>query len=305
MFVRQLTYLVTLAKERHFTRAAEACHVSQPTLSAAIQHLEEELGVLIVQRGQRFAGFTAEGNRVLIWAQRILADWEGLKQDLTLSMNSLSGTLRLGAIPTTLPIIPLLTTPCLHTYPEVKHRIMSLSAEHIIRQIDEFELDMGLTYLQDQRLQGLKVLPLYEERYVLLARNTDAFNGRDSLQWIEIIDLPLCLLSSNMQNRRIIDAAFRRTGAIPRLCVETDSIFTLYSHVRNAGLYSVVPHSMLCLFELNAEMTAIRLMPELSRSICLIASDREPVSPLLSAVWTIFSTLNLQKRFDDLIGKSY
>jgi len=73
MFIRQLEYLATLAREKHFARAAEACHVSQPALSSGIRSLEKELGVMIVQRGRRFLGFTDEGERVLAWAQQTLA----------------------------------------------------------------------------------------------------------------------------------------------------------------------------------------------------------------------------------------
>jgi DNA-binding transcriptional LysR family regulator len=305
MLLRQLQYLVTLAKTGHFTRAAEACHVSQPALSSAIQHLEEELGVSIVRRGQRFEGFTPEGERLLAWARRILADWEGLRQEATLSRNQLTGTLRLGAIPTTLPVVPLLTSPCLTAYPSIRHMVFSLSAEQIIRQIDDFELDLGLTYLEDQRLQGFSVLPLYREHYVLLARDAGSIGSRASLDWAEVAALPLCLLTPNMQNRRIIDAAFRQAGVTPKPCVETDSIFALYSHVRYAGLFSVVPRTMLCLFEMRQEVTAIRLNPELSRSIGLIALDREPLSPLLSAAWSIFRNLDLRSRFDALISTIY
>ena len=73
MIIRQLVYLDALAREKHFRRAAEACHVSQPTLSAAIVQLEEELGVLIVERGRRFQGLTREGEVVLAHARRGLA----------------------------------------------------------------------------------------------------------------------------------------------------------------------------------------------------------------------------------------
>lgn len=83
MLLRELEYLAALARERHFARAAAACHVSQPSLSAAIRRLEHDLGVPIVQRGRRFAGLTPEGERVLRWAHRILADAEALRQDLS------------------------------------------------------------------------------------------------------------------------------------------------------------------------------------------------------------------------------
>jgi DNA-binding transcriptional LysR family regulator len=78
MVIRHLRYLTALAQERHFARAAAICNVTQPTLSAGIKQLEESLGVLIVERGHRFVGLTAEGERVLAWAQRLLVDYESL-----------------------------------------------------------------------------------------------------------------------------------------------------------------------------------------------------------------------------------
>ena len=81
MFIRQINYLLALSKTEHFGRAAEACHVSQPALSTAIQHLEEELGVTIIRRGQRFQGFTKEGERLLQWARILAQDWECMRQE--------------------------------------------------------------------------------------------------------------------------------------------------------------------------------------------------------------------------------
>lgn len=302
MFIRQLYYLVTLAKERHFARAAELCNVSQPALSAAIQHLEDELGVAIVQRGQRFEGFTPEGERLLIWARRIVDNCESLRQEATVARKQLTGTLRLGAIPTVLPVVPLLTAPCLAAHPGIRQVVLSLSAEQIIRQLDDFDLDLGITYLEDQRLQGFRVLPLYRERYVLLARDAALLGQPAAISWQDAAELALCLLTPNMQNRRIVDAAFRQAGALPRVAVETDSLFALYSHVRCAGLYSIVPHSVLHLFELRQEVTAIPLRPELSRSIGVIARERDPLPPLTSAAWAVTGRLELQTRFDALIS---
>ena len=89
MLLRQLEYLLALAKERHFARGAAACHVSQPSLSAAIRKLERELGVPIVLRSHRFAGFTPEGERVLAWAHRFLVAADALRHDLSI-MRSVS-----------------------------------------------------------------------------------------------------------------------------------------------------------------------------------------------------------------------
>ena len=179
MFIRQLEYLVTLARERHFARAAEACNVSQPALSGAIRHLEEELGVNIVERGQRFVGFTEDGERILGWARQAIAAWDGLRQEASISRTRLSGTLRFGAIPTTMPIVSLLTGPYWDAYPDIRQTVRSLSNEEIIRRLDDFELDIGLTYLEDQKLERFRVLPLYRERYVLLARDAASLDNRE------------------------------------------------------------------------------------------------------------------------------
>jgi DNA-binding transcriptional LysR family regulator len=171
MFIRQIHYLLALSKTGHFGRAAEACHVSQPALSSAIQHLEEELGITLVQRGQRFHGFTADGERLLKWARILAQDWESMRQEAAQCHRQLTGALRLGAIPTTLAVTPLLTEPFQRDYPGVGVTLISLSYDELIRQLDDFELDLGLTYLDDPRLKGFRTLPLYRERHVLLARS--------------------------------------------------------------------------------------------------------------------------------------
>jgi DNA-binding transcriptional LysR family regulator len=302
MFIRQVHYLLALAKLGHFGRAAEACHVSQPALSTAIQHLEEELGVTLVRRGQRFQGFTPEGERLLQWARRLARDWEGMRQEAALCAQQLTGTLRLGAIPTTLAVTPQLTEPCQAQCPGVTIQLLSLCAEDLIRQLDRFELDLGLTYLEDPRLKGFRTLPLYRERYVLLARHPDPALAAGEAGWVDIAGLPLCLLTPNMQSRHLIDAAFREAGVTPRVMLETDVVFALYAHVRCAGLYSVVPHSLLSLFEMRQEVTAIPLKPELSRPVGLISRIQDQLPAVPAAVWNIAAGLNLQARLDALIN---
>src|ERR1700736_2318267 len=97
VFIRQLDYLVTLAREKHFAKAADACHVSQPALSSAIRSLEKELGIMIVQRGRRFMGLTSEGERVLVWAQQTLASLAHMREDASIAKSTMAGTLRIGA----------------------------------------------------------------------------------------------------------------------------------------------------------------------------------------------------------------
>src|SRR3546814_14291644 len=103
MLIRHLAYFVTLAKERHFARAADACHITQPTLSAAIRKLEEDLCVPLVARGHPFTGLTPEGAKLLAWSRQILTDYPSLTNDLAGARTALVGYLRFGVITAALP----------------------------------------------------------------------------------------------------------------------------------------------------------------------------------------------------------
>jgi DNA-binding transcriptional LysR family regulator len=295
MFIRQLEYLATLAREKHFAKAAESCHVSQPALSSAIRSLEKELGIMIVQRGRRFQGFTAEGERVLAWAQQTLASLENMREDASLSKASLTGTLRVGAIPTTMPVAAYLTAAVRQAHPGIRFVLTSLSFEAIVAGLDQFEVDLGFTYLEDRAVEGFESLTLFDERYVLVA-------GRDATlpegtSWEYAATLPLCLLSGKMRNRQLIEAAFRRAGAKPDVVLEADSLFSLYAHVRVAGLYTIMPHSMLPFLDLT-QVQCRPLIPSVTRSIGLIARNKPALGPLAGAVVNVARGLDLQARFD-------
>jgi DNA-binding transcriptional LysR family regulator len=199
MIIRQLIYLTALAREKHFGRAAASCNVSQPTLSAAIQQLEADLGVPIVERGQRFKGLTAEGQRVLEWGHRILADLEALTQDLQEMREGLTGHLRFVVIPSALPAVSLVTAPFCASHPRVSITVRSMSSIEIQRGLDAFELDIGMTYLDNEPLINVRALPLYWERYVLLTSATGPFAGYKTLSWAEAASVPLCMLTPDMQ----------------------------------------------------------------------------------------------------------
>ena len=109
--IDKLELLLALAKERHFGRAAEACGVTQPTMSTSLKQLEEFLGVMLVQRGSRFVAFTPEGERTLDWARRIVGDVRGMRQEINSLKDGLSGEIRIAAIPTVLGMVASLTTP--------------------------------------------------------------------------------------------------------------------------------------------------------------------------------------------------
>jgi DNA-binding transcriptional LysR family regulator len=281
MIIRQLIYLDALARERHFRKAAESCHVSQPTLSTAIAQLEEELGVLIVERGRRFQGLTKEGEAVLTHARRILAEADLMKESIAELKEGISGRIRLGAIPTALPMIAHITAPFSSRYPAVSLTVLSLTSSEIQSRIDNFELDVGLTYLDNEPLENVVSKPIYQESYVLLTREDGALGGRDSISWAEAGELKLCLLTSDMQNRRIIDGIFRSVGQAPRPAIETNSIFNLCSHAGIQGVSSIVSLQLLEFFGVPLGTKALPLVePEAQRTIGLIVADRQPFAPL-------------------------
>ena len=305
MFIRQLKYLVTLAELGHFSRAAEACHVSQPALSTAIRNLEKELELNLVRRGRKFEGLTEEGKRVVGWAQHLLSSYEAMGQEAVNVHKNLAGTLRIGAIPTTMPVVPLLTSPCQKEYSDIRLTVLSLSSDEIIRRLDSCDLDMGLTFLDDKSLAGFQTYPLFVERYVLVVRDEAMLRGRKSLSWNEVAELPLCLLTTTMQSRRIIDAAFRRAGATPRIRAESDSMFSLYALLRCCDLCAVLPHSALSLIELRQEVSIVPITPELSREIGLVLRRQSPFPPVTGAALDMALQVPLQARFDSLISAMY
>jgi DNA-binding transcriptional LysR family regulator len=280
VLLRHLHYLVAVASERHFARAAESCGVTQPTLSNGIKQLEEELGLLIVRRGQRFQGFTPEGERVLGWARLIVSDAASLKQDAAVSREGLVGRLRLGAIPTALPVVAALTAPFALEHPRVVITVLSLTSIDIQSGLGDFSLDAGVTYLDNEPLAAVRAIPLYRERYFLFTASDGPFRGRASVSWREAAATPLCLLTPDMQNRRILNAHFREVGAEPRPSVETNSVLTLCSHLRSGQWSSVLPQSFFSLFDDPSDLRAIPMVdPDVTHSVGLVVPDREPLTP--------------------------
>jgi DNA-binding transcriptional LysR family regulator len=275
--LQNLSYLAAVVREEHFGRAAAACGVSQPTLSAGIRRLEEEVGFPVVRRERRYEGLTPEGERVHEWALRVLADVEGLAGEVAALHGGLRGRVRIGAIPTSLPSVPLLTRPLVDAHAGVTVSIHSLTSRQIERALHDFELDLGATYLDNEPLSGVRSLPLYAERYLLLTPADGPFSGRTAVRWADATDAPLCLLTEDMQNRRIVNTIFAEAGVQPRPTIETNSISTLYAHVRDGRWSSVVAHAWLDFFPVPDGMVALPLVaPDTTRTIGLVWLDRDP-----------------------------
>ncbi|MFD7945016.1 LysR substrate-binding domain-containing protein [Streptomyces sp. NPDC059744] len=302
MLLRQLEYLVALARERHFVRAAAACYVSQPSLSAAIRRLEHELGVPIVRRGRRYEGLTPEGEVVLAWAHRILAERDGLRQELSELRGGLTGTLRLGVVPTALPTASLLTNPFCERHPQARVSIESLSSAEIRHGLAEFELDAAMTYLDDTRGGGLRRLPLYEERYVLLTPVDGPLATAATARWAQAAALPLCLLGPRMRNRRIIDECFAADGATAAPAIESDTVAGLYAHLPGGSWSSVISHAWLHMFGVPDGMRVVPLEgPAHGPRVGLVTGPDDPPSVLAAALLAVARAADVRQALDELL----
>ncbi|TXH39204.1 MAG: LysR family transcriptional regulator [Rhodospirillaceae bacterium] len=303
MLIKQLQYLVALGRERHFGRAAIACNVSQPTLSAGIRHLEDEMGVPIVERAQRFRGFTPDGQTILVWAQRIVADYEALHQDLSLARQGLAGQLRIGVIPSALPVTSLITGPFARQHPGVNILLRSLTSKEIQRGLDTFELEAGVTYLDNEPLDNVRVRPLYNESYFLIQSRRFAKADTQTVTWEEAAALPLCLLSRDMQNRRIIDSVFRSIGQEPRAQIEANSPISLIAHTRSSAIATILPLSFLSLINGLPDLSMRRLVnPQPAPQIGLVYSARDPVLAVVKTLIASIRRLDMQKSVDLAAG---
>ncbi|AIY01332.1 putative transcriptional regulator, LysR family [Arthrobacter sp. PAMC 25486] len=280
MFFRQLEYLVSLSRERHFMRAAHACAVSQPALSEGLRKLEIELNVALIRRGNKFEGLTPEGEAAVVWARQILAGREGLIAEVGAVHGSITGTLRLGCIPTAANALSLLTGPFCAAHPGARVEVSSdLASSEVLRQVREHEIDGGLTYIQGPLPDDFRLVPLYRESYVLLSTNTGAV---PPASWRAAATLPLCLLSPKMQGRQRIDALFAEAGVQPVPRLETDSVASLFAHVMTGSWATIVPAAWLHAFGVPPSLHATPLNDlEHSVPVGMVTLNQEP-SPVLT-----------------------
>lgn len=283
--IDKLEYLLALAQEKHFGRAAEACAVSQPSLSLGLKQLEQTLGVMLVQRGSRFIGLTEEGERTLEWARRIVGDARAMRQDIKALKQGLNGRLRIAAIPAALPMVAAVTHPLHARHPEVQFKILSRPWSQIASMLDNLEIDAAVTYIDLEPLARVTAIPLYRERYQLLVSGDSPFAQRREASWPQVSELPLCLLTTDTQNRRMIESLLRGAGGHPRITVEADSMMVLFAHVRTGSWASVIPESVVRATGIARELTAVPIVePEVVHTIGLVMPMREPMSPLATAL---------------------
>ncbi len=304
MQLRSVEYFCALARERHFARAAEQCGVSQPTLSAGIAALEALLGQRLVVRDRRFIGLTPEGERVLPVARHLVAAVGALRHAAA-DPGPLRGEMRLGVIPAAMPVIGAVLHALKRRHPDVRASVTSMTSRDIDRGLDEYALDAGLTYLDSEPLQHVLQVPLYTERYMLVAHR-DMVVGQGAVMpgpvgWAEAAALPLCLLPLTMQNRRILDARLAEAGIeiVPQ--ATANSYIALLSMLGMGGLASIMPHTYAPFVAADPMLVVHEIAGQgAGTSVGLVVRDRQPLTPLASAAFALAQSQQLRAMLDDV-----
>ncbi|AIT81703.1 LysR family transcriptional regulator [Novosphingobium pentaromativorans] len=284
MQLRALRYFVTLAREGHFARAAEACGVTQPTLSSALAALEDQLGKRLVERDRRFIGLTEEGRAMLPWAQQLLAAHEGMVHAVEALDGPLHGEFRLGVIPAATPSVGAFAEALLRLHPGMTISVRSQTSREIVRAIEAYEIDAGITYLDHESPANVISVPLYAERYVFVTAAAGRRPAPGAVTWEQVEGYPFCLLHQGMQNRRILDTLMSGQGVSVRPRATADGYVALLAIVRSGGLATVMPERYVGLIE-GADWASVHplTMDAAVSRIGVIVGDRAPLDPVANA----------------------
>ncbi|MDA5635933.1 MULTISPECIES: LysR family transcriptional regulator [Rhizobium/Agrobacterium group] len=306
MLIRHLKFFVTLAEEQHFGRAAQICSVTQPTLSQAIRKLEEDLNLALIVRSHRFVSLTPEGEKVLRWGRQILADYDSLHDDLSgKTKGGLTGTLQLGVIPAAMPSVSFLAHQFEDRNPLVQIEIRSMSSRIIEKSLENFEIDGGITYLDNEPIEHVRRFPLYHERYVFACREDHPLAGREKVTWAQAVREPLCLLSVDMQNRRILNRIAAGAGLELRPKVVSNSFLGVASHLRLGHWCAIVPHTFGFVFGGAEDLVLLDMVePVHQQTIGLVLADRLPQSPMALALQDCADTVDIEAEFASMLARS-
>ena len=283
--IAKLEMLIALAKEKHFGRAAESLGITQPSLSTGIRQLEDQLGVKLVLRGSRFGGLTPEGQRTLIWARKIVGDARRLREEMRFTREGLSGHLRIAVIPTALTWASHLATAFRQAHPNVDFTVLSRNSAEILEMLENFDVDAGISYLDNEPLGHVSTAFLYRETYAAICRPEHPLAARKQLEWRDLQGQDLCLLTPDMQNRRIVNKAFAEAGMQPKAVLESNSTVVLASQVEEAGLVTVLPDQLARRLVSGRALSMVPLgQATPGPAVGLVAPWQEPHTPVIQAL---------------------
>ena len=246
MTLNELKYIVAVARERHFGRAAEACHVSQPTLSVAVRKLEDELGVSLFERRKGDVSLTAIGEQVVSQAQRVLEEAGNIREIAEQGRDQLAGPLRLGAIYTIGPyVLPYLIPQLADAAPRMPLIVEENYTSILCEKLTQGELDLILISLPFDE-PGIRIQPLYEEPFVLLIPSSHPFNQQEAVSVQELSRENVLLLGAGHCFRDQVleicpDCLGKSSDGHPRHTLEGSSLETIRYMVASGLGVTVLP----------------------------------------------------------------
>ncbi|MEE2894095.1 MAG: LysR substrate-binding domain-containing protein [Pseudomonadota bacterium] len=256
MNLRDLKYLVAVAEHRHFGRAAEACHVSQPTLSTQIRKLEEFLGVTLIERNNRQVLLTPLGERIIAQAQRVLHDADELVKLAQQARDPYGGQFRLGIIPTVAPyLLPRILPLVRAQFPELEIQLVEAQTAVISRELRAGRLDAIILALPVED-DGVVAVPLYAEPFYVAVSPDHAFAARAAVPAVELEDAEVLLLEDGHCLRDQALDVCKSSGAVENTNFSATSIETLRHMVSaNVGI-TLMPE-----LAIDAPTVGVRYVP--------------------------------------------
>jgi LysR family transcriptional regulator, cyn operon transcriptional activator len=245
MLLRHLRYLLAVADHGGFTRAAEALHVSQPTLSQQIRQLEETLGVTLFDRTSRTVKPTDAGEAYIECARRVLVELEAGKRALHDVKDLSRGTLRLAMTPTFMAyLVGPLVRDFAARYPGIHLQIFELSMDDIEAGLADDSLDIAIAFTPVRNAE-IECIPAFTESLaVMVGREHPLYVSNSRLRAADVARLDFALLAPEFITRLSVDEYFRQQGITPKVHIEVNSVSTLLEVVRCSPMATMLPQAI-------------------------------------------------------------
>jgi LysR family hydrogen peroxide-inducible transcriptional activator len=272
MTLTDLKYIVALARERHFGRAADKCFVSQPTLSVAVKKLEEELGVILFERSPQEVRVTPIGERIVAQAEKVLAETAQLAEIAAAGKNPLAGPLRLGVIYTIGPwLLPKLVPLLRERAPEMPLLLEENYTHRLLERLKTTELDVAILALPIDE-PGLVAQPVYDELFRVLVPANHAWTKEKSIKPSSLLDQPLLMLGrGNCFRDQVLDLCTAAGQGGPQV-MEGSSLETIRHMVASGVGITVMPAAAVDGIPKNDPLLRVRnfAQPEPSRRVGMV-----------------------------------
>lgn len=291
MNLRDLEYLVAVDTHRHFHRAADACFVSQPTLSGQLKKLEQHLGVQLVERGRRQRVLlTPIGTQIVTRARRMLQEASEIEQMARLAQDPFSGPLQLALIPTLAPyLLPRIVNPIKQAHPELELMMHEIQTAPLLKKLASGELELGILALPVSG-DGIVSLPLFEEPFYLAVYPGHRLAGQKAIKVEDLRNETMLLLDDGHCFRdQALDVCFT-AGAHEKESFRGTSLETLRQMVSARSGLTLLPE--LALQHESPELLTIPFAkPQPARTVGLVYRQGSPREAVYQALGKLIQGL--------------